>query len=72
MRSTPAPASLPVIETETGETVYQPAEQAIELQVTELVGAAASDWAVKLVPLPVLPALSVAVTEPLCVAAEVL
>ena len=59
-----------MIATDTGETVYQPAEQAIELQVTELVGAAESDWAVKLVPLPVLPALSVAVTEPLCVPAE--
>ena len=67
---TPAALSLPVTETETGETVYQPAEQAIELQVTELVGAEESDWAVKLVPLPVLPATSVAVTEPLCVAAE--
>ena len=50
MRSTPAPASLPVIATTTGQLVYQPAEQAIELQVTELVGAAESDWAVKLVP----------------------
>ena len=38
----------------------------------ELDGAAESDWAVKLVPLPVLPALSCAVTEPLCVAAELL
>ena len=53
-----------MIETETGETVYQPPEQAIELHVTELVGAEESDWAVKLVPLPVLPALSCAVTEP--------
>ena len=61
-----------MIETETGATVYQPAEQAIELQVTELVGAEESDWAVKLVPLLELPALSVAVTEPLCVAAELL
>ena len=72
MRSTPAAASLPVIATETGETVYQPAEQAIELQLTELVGAAESDWAVKLVPLPELPALSCAVTDPVCVPAELL
>ena len=70
MRSTPAPASLPVMAIETGLVVYQPAEQAAVSQVTELVGAAESDWAVKLVPLPVLPALSCAVTEPLCVPAE--
>ena len=36
--------------TATGLVVYQPAEQAMVLQVTELVGAAESDWAVKLVP----------------------
>ncbi len=41
-------------------------------QVMLLVGAAASDWAVKLVPEPVLPALSCAVTEPVCVPAELL
>ena len=40
--------------------------------MTELVGAVESDWAVKLVPVPVLPALSWAVTEPLCVPAELL
>ncbi len=61
-----------MIATETGETVYQPAEQAIELQVTELVGAAASDWAVKLVPVLEFVALSCAVTLPVCVAAELL
>ncbi len=49
--------------------MYQPALQAAVLQVMELVGAAASDWAVKLVPLLELPALSWAVTEPDCVPA---
>ncbi len=39
MRWTPAPASLPVMAMATGELVYQPAEQAALLQVTELVGA---------------------------------
>ena len=52
--------------------VYQPALQAAELQVTELVGAPASDWAVKLVPALERPALFCAVTEPDCVAAELL
>jgi len=50
--------------------VYQPAEQAAELQVTELVGAAASDWAVKLVPELESPALFCAVTLPDCVVAD--
>ena len=40
---------------ETGLVVYQPALQAAVLQVTELVGAAASNCAVKLVPLLELP-----------------
>ena len=40
------------------------------LQVTELVGAAESDWAVKLVPALVRPALFCAVTDPVCVPAE--
>ena len=62
MRSTPAPASLPVIAIETGLVVYQPAEQAAVLQVMQLVGAAASDWAVKLVPELESPALFWAVT----------
>ena len=53
-----------MIATETGLLVYQPAEQPIELQLTELVGAVESDWAVKLVPEPLLPALSWALTEP--------
>ena len=50
--------------------VYQPALQAAVSQVTELVGAAESDWAVKLVPVLESPALFWAVTEPLCVPAE--
>ncbi len=50
--------------------MYQPAEQAALLQVTELVGAAASDCAVKLVPELESPALFCAVTGPVCVAAE--
>ena len=61
-----------MIATETGATVYQPAEQAIELQVTELVGAAASDCAVKLVAELEFVALSCAVTLPLWVPAELL
>ena len=70
MRWTPAPASLPAMAIATGELVYQPAEQAALLQVTELVGAAASDCAVKLVPELESPALFCAVTGPVCVAAE--
>ena len=54
----------------TGEVVYQPAEQATELQVTELVGADESDWAVKLVPVLESPALFCAVTLPVWVPAE--
>ena len=46
--------------------------QAALLQVTELVGAAASDCAVKPVALLDSPALFCAVTEPDCVAAELL
>ena len=53
----------------TGLAVYQPAEQAAVLQVTELVGAEPSAWAVKLVPELESPALFWAVTEPLCVPA---
>ena len=54
----------------TGELVYQPALQAIVLQVTELVGAEPSAWAVKLVPVLESPALFWAVTDPLWVPAE--
>ena len=72
MRSTPAPPSEPLIAIATGELVYQPALQAIVLQVTELVGAAASDWAVKLVPELESPALFCAVTDPLWVTALLL
>ena len=62
---------MPLIAKETGETVYQPGEQAIESQVKELVlGAVVSDWAVKLVPALESPALFCAVTEPVCVPAE--
>ncbi len=57
---------------DTGDAVYQPPMQAIELQVIELVGAAASDCAVKLVPALESPALFCAVTLPDCVAAELL
>ena len=56
----------------TGELVYQPAEQAAELQVTELVGAPESICAVKLVPALERPALFCAVTLPDCVPAELL
>ena len=48
----------------TGELVYQPAEQAAVLHWIELVGAAASASAVKLVPVLESPALFCAVTEP--------
>ena len=61
-----------LIATATGELVYQPAEQAALLQVTEPVGAEPSAWAVKLVPELESPALFWAVTEPVCVAAELL
>ena len=71
-RSTPAPESLPEIATATGDEVYQPALQAAELQVTELVGALASCCAVKLVPELESPALFCAVALPVCVPAELL
>ena len=65
-----APASPAVeIAIATGELVYQPPEQAPALQVSELVGALGSAWAVKLVPVLVRPALFVAVTDPLWVPA---
>ena len=72
MRWTPAAASLPVSAIETGLSRVPAGEQAAVLQVIELVGAAASDCAVKLVPVLELPALSCAVTEPVCVPAELL
>ena len=50
--------------------MYQPAEQAAELQVTELVGAPESICAVKPVPALESPALFCAVTLPLCAPAE--
>ena len=57
---------------DTGDAVYQPALHAAELQEIELVGAAASDCAVKLVPALESPALFCAVTLPDWVAAELL
>ena len=60
---------MPLIATATGLLVYQPAMQATLLQLTELVGAAESLWAVKLVPALESPALFWAVTEPDCVVA---
>ncbi len=69
MRWTPAPASVPAMAIATGELVYQPAEQAALLQLMLLVGALASDWAVKLVPVLESPALFCAVTGPVWVPA---
>ena len=65
IRFTPAPPSVAEIATVTGEAPYQPAVQAAVLQSAELDGAVPSACAVKLVPVPVLPAVSCAVTEPL-------
>ena len=59
-----------MIATATGLLVYQPAMQATVLQVAVLVGAAESDWAVKLVPVLESPALFWAVTDPVWVPAE--
>ena len=56
----------------TGDEFDQPPGQEKPLQVSELVGAAESDCAVKLVPLLDSPALFCAVTAPVCVAAELL
>ena len=71
IRLTPdSPVSPPVvIDTDTGELVYQPAEQVAELQLIALVGADESACAVKLVPVLERPALFCAVTEPDCVPA---
>ena len=69
MRLTPEPPSVASIAIATGEVVYQPAMQAAVLHWTELVGAAASDCAVKLALEPVRPAPFCAVTSPVCVAA---
>ena len=66
------PGSLALIANATGLLVYQPATHAAALQVTELVGAAASDCAVKPTPALDSPAPFCAVIEPLCVAAELL
>ena len=56
----------------TGTLVVQPAPHGLPLQVIELVGALASTCAVKPVPVLDSPALFCAVTEPLCVVAELL
>ena len=69
IRLTSAPPSVAPIAIATGEVVYQPAEQAAVLHWIELVGAAASACAVKLVPALERPALFVAVTLPLSVPA---
>ena len=61
-----------MIAIETGLLVYQPAEQAAESQLIDEVGFEPSDWAVKPAPALLSPALFCAVTEPLCVAAELL
>ena len=63
----PSSAEMPIV---TGMLFVQPPGHALPSQVSVLVGAVASDWAVKLVPELESPALSCAVTEPLCVAAE--
>ncbi len=66
IRLTPAPPSVAAIATVTGEAPYQPAVHAARVALSaELVGAVPSACAVKLVPVPVLPAVSCAVTEPL-------
>ena len=72
MDATPEPpseAEMPIV---TGMLFVQPPGHALPLQLSELVGAVESDWAVKLVPLLESPALFCAVTEPVCVAAELL
>ena len=69
MRLTPAAASVAVTAMETGELVYQPAMQVALSQVIPLDGAVGSACAVKVVGLPVLPAVSWAVAVPACVRA---
>ena len=70
MLLTSEPPSVALIETATGAEAYQPAEQAALLHWIELLGAAASAWAVKARPEPVRPALLLAVIDPLCVVDE--
>ena len=70
--ATPEPPSDALMSMLTGDEFDQPPGQEKPLQVSELVGAAESDWAVKLVPLLDSPALFCAVTLPVCVAAELL
>ena len=70
--ATPEPPSEAVMPIVTGMLFVQPPGHALPSQVSELVGAVESDWAVKLVPELDSPALFCAVTEPLWVAAELL
>ena len=64
MRLTPAAASVAVTAMETGEPVYQLLVQVALSQVIPLDGAVGSACAVKVVGLPVLPAVSWAVALP--------
>jgi hypothetical protein len=64
-------ASSAAIWTWTGALAYQPDEQPLPSHWAELVGAAASAWAVKGRPGPVWPEVLVAVMEPLSVVAVV-
>jgi hypothetical protein len=70
--ATPEPPSEAVMPIVTGMLFVQPPGQALPSQVSELVGAAESDWAVKLLPVLESPALFWAVTDPLCVPALLL
>ena len=72
MLATPEPPSEALMSMFTGVEFDQPPGHEKPLQVSELVGAVESDWAVKLVPPLDSPALFCAVTEPVCVAAELL
>ena len=73
MRWTPAPPSLPEIAMRDGRGWCTSRRSRRPCcTVTELVGAAESDWAVKLVPVLESPALFCAVTLPDCVAAVLL
>ena len=63
----PSSAVMPIV---TGMPFVQPPGQELPSQVSELVGAVESDWAVKLVPELESPALFCAVTLPLWVPAE--
>ena len=70
MLATPDPVSDPSIDAANGVVFAQPPGHGLPSHVSALVGAELSAWAVKFAPEPVLPAVSWAVTEPDCVAAE--